>query len=88
MKASGIDLEEYGRVEDELLSEHDWMTRLPDYGVWDCPPVRLRLVKFSYGAEVQNWSFDWEIDYGGIVAECWDLVENPPLDIVGAWVDE
>lgn len=80
LQASGVDLNEYGRVEQNIFMQNDWRS--------ERPAVQLRLSAFSYGPEPRDWKFTWEIDYGEIVAEFWEQVENPRLNMVGAWVDD
>ncbi|KXH42053.1 hypothetical protein CNYM01_08403 [Colletotrichum nymphaeae SA-01] len=90
VQISGHDLEEYGRREMEyfkcearlreerLILEYDESS----YG------TGMRLVSFTYGREPGDWDLIWSLEAEEYAGEFWDLIENPPLRIPGAWVDE
>lgn len=91
----GKDLELYGRAEmaafvrqDKLCSEYwppteaDWDSRGSGEGGW-------KWKGFTYGPRPEDWDLIWEWDprVEDFVRDFWDWVENPPLNIPGAWVD-
>lgn len=102
LKSCGIDLNEYGRTETNIFLDHEWVRSQvyiykPQVGRPNGSGVRFdmvpsapffRLNGFSYGPEPQDWKFDWEMEYGEMVAEFWDLIEDPPVKMIGAWVDD
>ncbi|KAJ4148267.1 hypothetical protein LMH87_002746 [Akanthomyces muscarius] len=45
------------------------------------------LAAFSYGPEPKDWKFTWELQWEEMVGQFWELIDNPPLKLPGAWVD-
>ncbi len=46
------------------------------------------LIGFEYGAKPTDWSFEWDLEVEEIAGEFWQAVENPVLQVPGAWVEE
>ncbi|TQV91015.1 hypothetical protein IF1G_10250 [Cordyceps javanica] len=88
LQASGIDLSEYGEVEANLLRKTGalYSSRLYWRGRAERPHIRL--VAFTYGPEPKDWELGWEMEADHMVGEFWELIDNPPLRIIGAWVDD
>ncbi|KAK1500445.1 hypothetical protein CABS01_10169 [Colletotrichum abscissum] len=90
VQISGHDLEEYGRREMEYFKRE---ARLQEERLrtWDNNTIYepgLRLVSFTYGPEPGDWNLVWSLEAEEYAGEFWDLIENPPLRVPGAWVDE
>lgn len=93
--AVGIDIEEYGREEYDILRNTDSMSSLfveagkyalPDV---DCPfrGYEIHLYGFTYGPSVEDWTILYSEPTDEFAGEFWDLVEERPLDMPGAWFD-
>ncbi|RYP46480.1 hypothetical protein DL768_007313 [Monosporascus sp. mg162] len=96
LKAAGINVTEYGRCEMELLRDtaltrdfvpcreyyqmHPWKVQDP---VWR--GVSIRLMGYKYGPEPEDWDVYWSEPTDEFVGDFWELVENPPLQVPGAW---
>lgn len=88
----GIDLNVYGMIAKEMFFDHfehggipQERLRIYTRGSRD---FLLTLADVSYGPMPQDWKFVWTFDYGEMVAEFWDLIEDPPVNMIGAWVDD
>lgn len=83
---AGIDLEEYGRRESELLVPY-----VPYYRSWTdftTTPSNPYLVSIKYGPRPEDWDFTWDLLVEEFAGEFWEMLENQPLHIPGAWVDD
>ncbi|KAI1655374.1 hypothetical protein F4813DRAFT_180636 [Daldinia decipiens] len=80
LKQAGIDLETYGRREREILVEMNYIILIP-YLEW-------RLIDFKFGPSPEDWEFYFGEPIHEYVGEFWKLVEDPPLHIPGALVDD
>ncbi|RYP55718.1 hypothetical protein DL771_012459 [Monosporascus sp. 5C6A] len=96
LKAAGIDVTRYGRCEMELLRDaaltrdfvpcriyhqkYPW--KAPD-PVWRGVPIRL--MGYKYGPEPEDWDVYWSEPTDEFAGDFWGLVENPPLQVPGAW---
>ncbi len=88
LEICGIDLNEYGRIEKSIFLETK-----PGYTYYYLPTTRpndpyVKLADFEYGPKPADWKLHWEIEYGEMVRDFWHLIENPALNMVGAWVDD
>lgn len=86
MKASGVDLKEYGKMEANVFME-DKLLYSQRENFQEPATILLRPTQLAYGPKPEDWNITWEIDYQDILAEFWELIENPPLNIIGAWVN-
>lgn len=89
LKSCGTDLMKYGREEATIFGKHDWIRALR-YSthralMQDSPAIKL--LKFTYGPEPEEWKFTWDVDYEEVVGEFWEMVEDVTLNMIGAWVD-
>lgn len=50
----------------------------------------LCIANITYGPEPEDWYIEWEPFYepARLIADFWNLMEPPPLQIPGAWPDE
>ncbi|KAJ6789150.1 hypothetical protein PWT90_11073 [Aphanocladium album] len=88
LQKSGVDLDEYGKEEDRIFMETDWIRSLRycfTNGVYN--DGGCRLASFTYGSEPGDWKFEWELERDELTGEFWEMIENPTLNMVGAWVD-
>ena len=89
---AGIDLEAYGKAEVAefrpsrmLLS---WPPRLCGQRGSSKGPYKWK--GFRYGPRPEDWDLIWELDPAveKFVGDFWAWVEDPPLAMPGAWVDD
>ncbi|RYP11636.1 hypothetical protein DL767_011113 [Monosporascus sp. MG133] len=92
LKAAGINVTEYGRREMELLRDtaltRDFVfsRRYPQKvpgPVWR--GFSIRLMGYKYGPEPEDWDVYWSEPTDEFAGDFWELVENPPLQVPGAW---
>ncbi|KAJ0297162.1 hypothetical protein COL516b_010901 [Colletotrichum fioriniae] len=90
VQISDHDLEEYGRREMEYFKCEVRLReeRLRTWSETMEPDSGMRLVSFTYGPEPKDWKLVWSLEAEEYAGEFWDLIENPPLRVPGAWVDE
>lgn len=43
------------------------------------------LIGFKYGPEPEDWDIYWDEPTDMFAGEFWELIENPPPQIPGAW---
>ncbi|KAK7955656.1 uncharacterized protein PG986_004878 [Apiospora aurea] len=92
---AGVDVEEYGRREWDILKD----TNPKSYISFTAGPRwrkdhelpfkanELYLYGFKYGPNVEDWDILCNEPTDRFAGEFWDLVEDRPLDIPGAWYD-
>jgi hypothetical protein len=94
LRKAGHDLEAYGKAEvgvsrDQGLSDSslDWPPQPRATGSSEGP---YRWKGFKYGPRPGDWDLIWESDPAveEFASDFWDLVENPPLAVPGAWIDD
>lgn len=91
VQSAGIDLAAYGKKELELfVRDHQvlalrWCTL--DIGPKSdgYPLSGPRLVSFTYGPEPEDWELIWDPDTEEFAGDFWELVEDRPLPVPGAW---
>ncbi|KAK1984466.1 hypothetical protein LZ30DRAFT_586093 [Colletotrichum cereale] len=88
VQASGIDLVEYGRQELEIYLTHGSLQGRRWFGNNHHATPGWKLASFTYGPEPRDWKFTWDLDAWEYAGDFWEQVENPPLNIPGAWVDD
>jgi len=91
LQISKIDLSVYGKMERKLLLEGKDANCLCYSSVIDnsgCCSTTWRLEDFKYGPKPQDWRFYWDLGVEALVADFWYMVENPPLHVVGEWVED
>ncbi|KAH0425361.1 hypothetical protein CcaCcLH18_11017 [Colletotrichum camelliae] len=93
VQASGIDLAEYGRRELEIHnSSHQSFDRWWGLGMLQsADDYRLygpRLMSFIFGPRPQDWKLIWDPDVEEFAGDFWELTENPPLHIPGAYPED
>ncbi|KFG86363.1 hypothetical protein MANI_000165 [Metarhizium anisopliae] len=85
---AGIDLEEYGRRESELLVPYvSYYRGWKDFTTTPTNPNPY-LVSIKYGPRPEDWDFTWDLLVEEFAGEFWEMLENQPLHIPGAWVDD
>lgn len=89
LEICGVDLNIYGETEKRLLLESKMSNSLC-YGpnIDNCCGAIWRLENFEYGPMPRDWRFSWDLGAESFVSEFWDMVEDPPLSIIGAWPDD
>ena len=83
---AGIDLEEYGRRESELLVPY--VSYYRGRKISPQPQVNRYLVSIKDGPRPEDWDFTWDLLVEEFAGEFWEMLENQPLHIPGAWVDD
>ncbi|OIW29111.1 hypothetical protein CONLIGDRAFT_645249 [Coniochaeta ligniaria NRRL 30616] len=86
LEACGIELVAYGETEKRLLLGRKRMCYRVDNH--SCCGRTWTLENFIYGTKPRDWQFSWDLGVEVLHGEFWDMVENPPLKIIGAWVDD
>ncbi|KAF6842850.1 hypothetical protein CMUS01_02652 [Colletotrichum musicola] len=93
---SGIDLEEYGKHESDCLYTNHVLRRVR-WNIWEWDFERERpydsrsgprLERIVFGPKPEDWKFVWDPAIEEYVEEFWDMVETPPLQVPGAWVED
>ncbi|XXG97864.1 ATP-dependent RNA helicase dbp6 [Hypoxylon texense] len=90
LKSCGVDLEEYGTREQDLLqsnrsvSSYDWKFRSGYYGPVTGESVRLRNI--VHGANVDDWELVWDIGYPRHCTGTGSC--EPHFPVPGGWPDE
>ncbi|KAF3811944.1 hypothetical protein GCG54_00003693 [Colletotrichum gloeosporioides] len=90
VQASGIDLAEYGRRQLEIhKASHRNFDRWQKLSMLqpgdDSRLYGPRLMSFTFGPRTQDWNLIWDLDVEGLTGDFWELIENPPLHIPGAY---
>ncbi|KAK8104932.1 hypothetical protein PG999_008291 [Apiospora kogelbergensis] len=93
--AVGVDIEEYGRKECSILRNIKSMSSLfakAGRDTWPdvyCPlkGYEIYFYGFTYGPSVGDWTILCEEPTDRFAGEFWNLVEEHPLDMPGAWFD-
>jgi hypothetical protein len=80
---ANVDLEEYGRMtKDVHISEYQ--DNSESRGLYE-PPIKL--VGFTYGPNIDDWTFYLTEDEYPWAAEFWDMLDHPERAMPGAWHD-
>ncbi|KAI1117746.1 hypothetical protein F5Y14DRAFT_439039 [Nemania sp. NC0429] len=94
VQSSGYDLEEYGRRENELLTDKDLkVSRYCGFSRFHKKEkVRVHHVVclrgYEYGPEPEDWRILWTVAEKRYAADFWRLVEDGPQSVPGAWVED
>lgn len=87
LKLRNIDLVEYWEAEEAAVREN---RDLRHQALGDRIYGHLRwewsLDRVVGGPEPEGWQFIWDMNVEGFVGEFWELVEDPPIHVPGAWV--
>lgn len=87
---SGVDLRDYGRHElvlfnsDKWLSSQRWDYIQPRHQEWTRGPR----MSFSFGALPEDWAIHWDPAVEEYAKDFWEMVDDPPPLIPGAWIDD
>lgn len=84
-----VDLLEYGRNERKLEGHvptraNVFMNRL----MWDQGAIASamwQVIGVAYGSRIEDWYIEWAWNYEYFAKEFWDMIEDPPMDMPGAW---
>ena len=86
----GIDLEKFGRAELRLFRENSALKSYRWIFLFSVLEKKTGpiLVKFTYGPRPEDWTLEWDMQSEEFAEDFWEIVENPPLRIPGAWEDD
>ncbi|KAE8452633.1 hypothetical protein EG329_013892 [Mollisiaceae sp. DMI_Dod_QoI] len=91
LKESGVDLEEYGREEQHI---HLTCNVVKNWCIHELSSrngknyiVEIRLVRFKYGPEPEDWKFWFIQELEPWFFEFWDMVDHPERAMPGTWND-
>jgi hypothetical protein len=86
LKSTGIDIQEFGEIEHEIwksdLNRRDLGSENGDN------PGCHRLIAFSYGPYVDDWSVWLSPEWDNFIRDFWKLVERPVETMAGEWPSE
>jgi hypothetical protein len=84
LKSAGIDLQKFGEIEDSI-----WKAELSqrNFGPGDEENGCHRLIGFSYGSCVHDWSV-WLSSWDNFIRDFWSLIERPIETMAGEWPSE
>jgi hypothetical protein len=89
LEACGIDLNIYGETERRLFIESRRLRPLcHEPNMHSFRWEKWGLENFKYGPKPRDWQFSWDLGIEALHGEFWDMVEDSPLYIIGAWVDD
>ncbi|EEY22338.1 predicted protein [Verticillium alfalfae VaMs.102] len=97
---SGFDLCRHGLRENLLLQEsgqlgNRWKAHVEWFkfgeGVGWTEPTTLaepKLLELRYGPRPEDWDLIWDMDVEELAGDFWEMIDEMPLPIPGAWVDD
>ncbi|KAK6948976.1 hypothetical protein Daesc_009048 [Daldinia eschscholtzii] len=87
---AGVDLEAYGRREYAILLDDYSLRYIVAYSHSYSGILRLKiyLIRFKFGPKPEDWEFYFNEPTDEFAGDFWKLVEDPPLRIPGAWVED
>lgn len=86
LKSAGIDLQKFGEIEDSI-----WKRELirRDFGPGDGENLCFhRLIGFSYGSCIDDWSVWLSPKWDNFIRDFWSLIERPAETMAGGWPSE
>lgn len=86
LKSTGIDLQKFGEIEDSI-----WKRELirRKFGPGDGENLSCyRLIGFSYGSRVEDWSVWLSPKWENFIRDFWSLQERPAETMAGGWPSE
>ncbi|KAK8878802.1 ankyrin repeat-containing protein [Apiospora arundinis] len=95
LKKAGISIREYGSREQDILQNILSESRISfeirtswwSNTKWPLRGYKVSLYGFTYGPNVEDWAILCSQPTDHFAGEFWDLVEESPLDMPGAWVE-
>jgi len=89
LEACGVELNVYGETEKNIFLESKRLRSLCyGWNIVSCCGATWRLENFTYGPKPRDWQFFWDLGIEVFHGEFWDMIENPPIHIIGEWVDD
>ncbi|KAF6840010.1 hypothetical protein CMUS01_04059 [Colletotrichum musicola] len=94
VQSAGIDLTTYGERELDLLVRNDhiltsrWCSLDIGHPSDGYPLSGPRLVSFTYGPRPEDWELVWDPAAEEFAGDFWNLVEDRPLPMPGAWEED
>ncbi|KAF4626124.1 hypothetical protein G7Y89_g12034 [Cudoniella acicularis] len=89
LQTSGVDLEEYGKIEIQVQKESS-AKDIPLFSglsyAWQ-EVGHLRLIAMDIGLNPRDWKFWFSDPTDQFVGEFWDMIEHPERSMPGAWDD-
>lgn len=83
LRGAGIDLQQFGKIEDSIWKRE--LVRV-DFGAEDEEnPSCDRLIGFSYGPSIADWSVWLSPKIDAFIGDFWRLVEKPADTMAGGW---
>jgi hypothetical protein len=103
LREIGVNLCAYGKAENALLCREDlqvarsiyvneWVPEVPEYpeglGGTCSHSHEFYLLGYKYGSKVEDWDVWWNEPTDSFAGEFWDMIENPPTNMPGRWVED
>jgi hypothetical protein len=92
VKDGGIDLREYGQIEEELINsgkadkdiDFSWYDLRYEEDNWSS----IHLVALEYGPAIEDWKLWWSQPTDKLVGDFWQSVEPQAAVMPGSWAGE
>lgn len=96
----GFNLCQYGFRENQLLKESGqlgtrWESHISDNlsqnsfeWIVLSTATEPKLLELRYGPRPEDWNLIWDMDIEELACDFWEMIDEMPLPMPGAWVDD
>ena len=98
LKKAGVDLVKYGRLQNKIIRQYPlddkssarcffptvFPSRAEKQNI-QCRRLPVYLIAYKLGPEPSDWDIYWSEPTDVFAGDFWNLIEDPPLQIPGAW---